>query len=140
MFRRRYYNYKFRFISSLIVGIILLINAGFVSYKQETLTCNLSENSCKVLRVNYFNQKKTVSLTKPYDISDVIVIKTQERYKKRGHNEYYTAYHVSFLDVNNNRMHVFATEYRDSDAAQNKVNQIKEKLLNHDNEIIVKRK
>lgn len=108
------------FVAAIVAGLL-------TNYKQETLICSKSQNTCYIERTNLINKKSHKSLTKYSNIESVSYM----RQKVRGNRfaKGYSSYLLIFNLKDNNPLVIFSSPYFDKNELDNDIKNLTEQLI-----------
>lgn len=107
----------------LVVGIIVGL---FTNYKEETLICDKTKDSCYVEKTNMLNSKKREDIIAISNIANVSYIP-----KYVAGNAYakgYSTYYLSFLSKQKENIKIFSTEYYEKERVKDVAADLRQKL------------
>lgn len=108
------------FAAAIVAGLL-------TNYKQETLICSKSKNTCYIERTNLINKKSHKNLTKYSNIESVSYM----RQKVRGNRfaKGYSSYLLIFNLKDNNPLVIFSSPYFDKNELDNDIKNLTEQLI-----------
>ena len=119
-------NYTRIIITGIFIAILIII-CGFTNYKNETLTCNKTENICKIHKTNLFNIKFDKNIIKYSEIEDVSYY--TQRIKGNRYGKGYKEYFIAFNTKNNEQIKIFSKSYYDKSELNNAIKELKSEIF-----------
>ena len=122
----------------LTILVLCAIVAGITTnYKQETLICSKSKDSCIIEKTNLINLKSKKELVKFSDIEDVSYMR--QKVKGNRYAKGYSSYLLIFNLKNNNPLVIFSGAYFEKSELDNAIKDLTAQISSNKDEIRLNR-
>lgn len=122
----------------LIVLVTCAFIAGiFTNYKQETLICSKTKNSCYIEKTNLINFKNKKELTKFSDIYNVSYMR--QKVKGNRFAKGYSSYLLIFNLQDGNPLVIFSSAYFEKNELDNAIKNLTTQILSKNSDIKLNR-
>ena len=120
----------------IVIIFIALISVIFIiltNYKNETLTCSKSKDTCYTEKTNLINITSKKNIIKYSNIKEISYI--PQKVKGNRYAKGYTSYLLIFYTKKNNITVIFPTPYLDIEEPKNAIINFRKQMKNNKDEI-----